>query len=88
MTAGRSPCERATPATRPGPTGRMLGLGLRLVVSGGREALVRLEVLAVAVGRGVGLLLIAVAGINAVNAQNDRLDTVGSPQSWRCWPRC
>jgi hypothetical protein len=66
----------------------MLGLGLRLVVSGGREALVRLEVLAVAVGRGVGLLLIAVAGINAVNAQNDRLDTVGSPQSWRCWPRC
>jgi hypothetical protein len=76
------------PATRPGPTGRMLGLGLRLVVSGGREALVRLEVLAVAVGRGVGLLLIAVAGINAVNAQNDRLDTVGSPQSWRCWPRC
>ena len=40
-------------------------------------------VLAVAVGLGVGLLLIAVAGINAVNAQNDRyawLDTAGSSQ--------
>ena len=63
---------------RPGGGGRMLGLGLRLAVSGGREALVRLVVLAVAVGLGVGLLLIAVAGINAVNAQNDRyawLDT-------------
>ena len=69
---------------RPGGGGRMLGLGLRLAVSGGREALVRLVVLAVAVGLGVGLLLIAVAGINAVNAQNDRyawLDTAGSPQS-------
>src|ERR1700741_2996763 len=64
--------------------GRVLGLALRLAVSGGREALVRLVVLAVAVGLGVGLLLIAVAGINAVNAQNDRyawLDTAGSPQS-------
>jgi hypothetical protein len=69
---------------RPGRGGRMLGLGLRLAVSGGREALVRLVVLAVAVGLGAGLLLIAVAGINAVNAQNDRyawLDTAGSPQS-------
>ena len=68
---------------RPGGGGRMLGLGLRLAVSGGREALVRLVVLAVAVGLGVGLLLIAVAGINAVNAQNGRyawLDTAGSPQ--------
>ena len=39
----------------------MIGLGLRLVVSGGREALTRLVVLAVAVGLGVGLLLTAVA---------------------------
>jgi hypothetical protein len=67
----------------------MLGLGLRLAVSGGREALVRLVVLAVAVGLGAGLLLIAVAGINAVNAQNDRyawLDTAGSPQSRQSGP--
>jgi hypothetical protein len=62
----------------------MLGLGLRLAVSGGREALIRLVVLAVAVGLGVGLLLISVAGINAVNAQNHRyawLDTTGSSQA-------
>ena len=32
----------------------MIGLGLRLAVSGGREALTRLLVLAVAVGLGVG----------------------------------
>ena len=50
----------------------MIGLGLRLAVSGGREAVVRLIVLAVAVGLGVGLLLTALAAINAVNAQNAR----------------
>ena len=74
---------------RPGGGGRMLGLSLRLAVSGGREALVRLVVLAVAVGLGVGLLLIAVAGINAVNAQNDRyawLDTAGSSQPRQSGP--
>ena len=56
----------------------MIGLGLRLTVSGGREAVVRLLILAAAVGLGVGLLLTALAGINGVNAQNDRyawLDT-------------
>jgi hypothetical protein len=56
----------------------MIGLGLRLTVSGGREAITRLVVLAAAVALGVGLLLTAVSGINAVNAQNDRyawLDT-------------
>jgi len=56
----------------------VIGLGLRLTVSGGREAIVRLVILAAAVGLGVGLLLTAVSGINAVNAQNDRyawLDT-------------
>jgi len=47
-------------------------LGLRLTVSGGREAAIRLVVLAVAVGLGVGLLLTAIAGINAVNRQNER----------------
>ena len=50
----------------------MIRLGLRLAVSGGREAVIRLAVLAVAVGLGVGLLLTALSAINAVNAQNDR----------------
>ncbi|HEV2239502.1 MAG TPA: FtsX-like permease family protein [Streptosporangiaceae bacterium] len=50
----------------------MIGLGLRLAVSGGREAVVRLVILAVAVGLGVGLLLTALSAINAVNAQNAR----------------
>ncbi len=50
----------------------MIGLGLRLAVSGGREAAIRLVILAAAVGIGVSLLLTAVAGINAVNAQNAR----------------
>jgi hypothetical protein len=39
----------------------VIGLGFRLVISGGREAVTRLVVLAVAVGLGVGLLLTAVA---------------------------
>ena len=50
----------------------MIGLGLRLVVSGGREAITRLVVLAVAVGLGVGLLLTAVAATNAVTTWNNR----------------
>jgi hypothetical protein len=53
-------------------------LGLRLAVSGGREAVVRLIILAAAVGIGVGLLLTVVAAVNAVGVQNDRyawLDT-------------
>jgi hypothetical protein len=50
----------------------MIRLGLRLALSGGREAVVRLLILAVAVGLGVGLLLTALSAINAVNAQNDR----------------
>ncbi len=48
----------------------MIGLALRLVVSGGREAVTRFVVLAVAVGLGVGLLLTAVAATNAVTAWN------------------
>jgi hypothetical protein len=55
----------------------MIALGLRLTVSGGREAIARLAILATAVALGVGLLLTAVAGINAVNAVNDR-----SASSW------
>jgi hypothetical protein len=50
----------------------VIGLGLRLVISGGREAITRLVVLAVAVGLGVGLLLTAVAATNAVATWNDR----------------
>jgi hypothetical protein len=47
-------------------------LGLRLAVSGGREAVTRLVILAVAVGLGVGLLLTAVAANNAVTSWNSR----------------
>jgi hypothetical protein len=50
----------------------VIGLGLRLVISGGREALTRLVVLAVAVGLGVGLLLTAVAATNAALTWNNR----------------
>ena len=49
----------------------MIGLGLRLVLSGGREAVTRFVVLAVAVGLGVGLLLTAVAATHAVTTWND-----------------
>ena len=50
----------------------MIRLGLRLALSGGREAVVRLVILAVSVGLGVGLLLTALSAVSAVNAQNDR----------------
>jgi len=50
----------------------VIRLSLRLTLAGGREAAIRLVLLVVAVGLGVGLLLIAVAGVNAVNTQNDR----------------
>jgi hypothetical protein len=50
----------------------VIGLGLRLVVSGGREAITRLVVLAAAVGLGVGLLLTAVAATNAAVTWNNR----------------
>jgi len=50
----------------------VIRLGLRLVISGGREAITRLVVLAVAVGLGVGLLLTAVAATNAAVTWNNR----------------
>jgi hypothetical protein len=59
----------------------VIRLGLRLAVSGGREAVVRLVILAAAVGIGAGLLLTVVSAVNAVGVQNDRyawLDT-GTP---------
>jgi hypothetical protein len=50
----------------------MIRLGLRLTISGGRDAIIRLFTLAIAVGLGVGLLLTALSAMNAVSAQNDR----------------
>jgi hypothetical protein len=50
----------------------VIRFGLRLTFRGGREALVRLAVTAAAVALGVGMLLITLAGINAVNTQNAR----------------
>jgi cell division protein FtsX len=49
----------------------VIPLGLRLVLSGGREAVIRLLVLAAAVGLGTGLLLTAVAATNAVTTWNN-----------------
>ena len=50
----------------------MIRLGLRLTVSGGREAAARLAVIAAAVALGVGLLLSILAAINATATQNSR----------------
>jgi hypothetical protein len=50
----------------------VISLGLRLVVNGGREAVIRLVMLTVAVGLGVGLLLTAVAATNAAVTWNNR----------------
>jgi hypothetical protein len=50
----------------------MTGLGLRLVISGDRETVTRLLVLAAAAGLGVGLLLTTVATTNAVTTWNNR----------------
>jgi hypothetical protein len=50
----------------------MISLGLRLVINGGREAIVRLVILTVAVSLGVGLLLTAVAATNAAVTWNNR----------------
>jgi len=50
----------------------VIGLGLRLALSGGREAITRLVLLTVAVGLGVGLLLTALAATSAVSTWNNR----------------
>jgi hypothetical protein len=50
----------------------MIRFGLRLALATGREALVRLAIISAAVALGVGLLLTALAGINAVGSQNMR----------------
>ncbi|HEY1321269.1 MAG TPA: hypothetical protein VGF32_13520, partial [Streptosporangiaceae bacterium] len=56
----------------------MIRLGLRLTLNGGREAAVRLVLIAGAVALGVGLVLMSLAGINAVNAQNARYAWLGT----------
>jgi hypothetical protein len=56
----------------------MIRLGLRLTVNGGREAAVRLILIAAAVALGVGLVLMSLAGINAVNKQNARYAWLGT----------
>ena len=56
----------------------MIRLGLRLVLGSGRDAALRVLVVAAAVALGVGLLLLALAGVNGLHAQSDRgawLDT-------------
>ena len=50
----------------------MIRLGLRLAVAGGREALSRLALIAVAVAIGVAMLLTTLAGLNAFDTQNER----------------
>ena len=50
----------------------MIRLGLRLTSRRRPGGAVRLVVTAAAVALGVGLLLVTLAGINAVNAQNAR----------------
>ena len=56
--------------SRSGPV--MMRLGLRLTLNGGKEAAVRLAIIVGAVALGVGLLLIVLAGMNGINAQNAR----------------
>ena len=60
----------------------MIPLGLRLVLSGGREAITRLVILTVAVGLGVGLLLTAVAATNAVSTWNGRHNWFWTGTAW------
>jgi hypothetical protein len=69
----------------------VIGFSLRLAVAGGREAVTRLVVIAAAVAVGVGLLVSALAGINAVETQNARyawLNTgAGAPPQGPLWWR-
>ena len=50
----------------------MIRFGLHLTLRGGREAVVRLVVIAVAVAIGVGLLLATLSSVRAVDTQNAR----------------
>ena len=77
----------------------MIRLGLRLTVRGGREAIARLALIAVAVAIGIALILTTLAAINALNTQNGKyawLETGYSARSrrprtgpaTRCGGRC
>ncbi|MFE9958159.1 FtsX-like permease family protein [Micromonospora sp. NPDC005299] len=60
----------------------MIRFAVRLSLAGGREAATRLVVIAAAVALGVGMLLTTLAGMNAVDAQNQRyawLNTAVAP---------
>ncbi|MEU4479431.1 FtsX-like permease family protein [Micromonospora sp. NPDC023966] len=62
----------------------MIRFAVRLSLAGGREAATRLVVIAAAVALGVGMLLTTLAGMNAVDAQNQRyawLNTAVAPAS-------
>ena len=50
----------------------MIRFGLHLTLRGGREAMIRLVVTAVAVALGVALLLATLAAVHAVDTQNAR----------------
>ncbi|GAA2541740.1 ABC transporter permease [Winogradskya consettensis] len=52
----------------------MIRFGLRLTLAGGREAALRLTLIAVAVALGVAMLLTAVGGMSGVVKQSDRFD--------------
>jgi hypothetical protein len=52
----------------------VIRLGLRLTLRGDREAAVRLAITTLAVAIGVGMLLITLAGTNALRAQSRRAD--------------
>ncbi|MFI2206955.1 FtsX-like permease family protein [Streptomyces sp. NPDC020192] len=64
----------------------MIAFALRLAVSGGREAVARLVMIAAAVAIGVALLLSTFAGMNAVDGSNQRqlwLDTGAASRTAR-----
>ena len=60
----------------------MIPIGLRLTISGGREAIIRLVILAAAVGLGVGLLLTALAATTAVSTWNNRHAWFSTGSAW------
>lgn len=62
----------------------MLRLGLRFTVAGGKEAITRLAMIAIAVAIGAALLLTTLSGINALDAQDGRyawLETAYVPET-------
>jgi hypothetical protein len=61
----------------------VIGLGLRLAVAGGREAVTRLAIIAAAVALGVGLLLTTLAAVHAVDAQAGRYAWLNTTDSHR-----